>query len=148
MRLSKPFLIIALLILQLGPAKAEQFRSVDQLMSYDGLDFSDGYNQSIVLQRCAGIFGALTKIWPIEDKQRKESLFNDSMGLLTHAVSLMAKKRGRSINDEVVTNEVSKAYSIYVNIYYDSMEKNQIMTGSLFSDLVAKDLEICSNFTN
>ena len=110
---------------------------------YEKIDLSDTYNLSIILQRCAGVYGAIAKIWPIEHKEMKEKTFNQSMEILTLATMAMAQKRGRPLEDKAVNKQVSEAFSVYVDIYYASMEKNQISTGSIFSDLVKSDLEIC-----
>ena len=68
------------------------------------------------------------------------------MEILTLATMAMALlKRGRPLEDKAVNKQVSEAFSVYVDIYYASMEKNQISTGSIFSDLVKSDLEICKN---
>ena len=126
---------------------AQQYKSVAELIMVDEIDMDDPFNQSIVLQRCAGIFGALAKFWPIEDQDQKEKLFMNSMQLLTFATMTMAKKRGLPMDDKAVEDQVSKAFSIYVDTYHDSMERHQIATGSMISELVEGDLTLCSTLT-
>ena len=83
----------------------------------------------------------------MEDQDQKEKLFMNSMQLLTFASMTMAKKRGLPMDDKAVEDQVSKAFSIYVDIYHDSMERHQIATGSMISELVEGDLTLCSTLT-
>ena len=147
MRQLLKYVTIFIFALPIHLANAQQYKSVTELIMVDQIDMDDPFNQSIVLQRCAGIFGALAKFWPMEDQDQKEKLFMNSMQLLTFATMTMAKKRGLPIDDKAVEDQVTKAFTVYVDIYYGSMEQHQIATGSMMSELVEDDLTLCSKIS-
>ena len=124
-------------------SQATEFKTVTDLVSRENIDLSDAYNLSIVLQRCAGLYGAVGKITPIEEKTLKEQMLGMSSDYLVIATMAMAQKRGRPLEDKAVGKQVQDAFWIYVDIYYEIMEKNQILTGSLFSEQIKSDVNIC-----
>ena len=136
-------IISAFLIFSGTISQATDFKTVTDLVSRENIDLSDAFNLSIVLQRCAGLYGAIGKITPIEEKKLKEQMLGMSSEYLVYATMAMAHKRGRPLEDKAVGKQVQDAFWIYVDIYYDNMEKNQILTGSLFSDHIKSDVNIC-----
>ena len=146
MKFIPKLLLCAFIVFSVNTVHAERYKSVTELFA-DEIDINDQFNQSIILQRCAGLFGALAKYWPGDDQGQKENLFNNSMNLLVMATMTMAEKRGLSVDNESINNQVQKAFNIYVDIYYEDMERHQIATGSIMSEMVKSDLQICSRFS-
>ena len=124
-------------------SQATEFKTVTDLVSRENINLSNAYNLSIVLQRCTGLYGAVGKITPIEEKTLKEQMLGMSSDYLVIATMAMAHKRGRPLEDKAVGKQVQDAFWIYVDIYYEIMKKNQILTGSLFSEQIKSDVNIC-----
>ena len=127
-------------------ASASSFKGVNQLIVAEGLDLSDDFNKSIILQRCAGLFGAIAKYLPKAEPQ-KEQIFLHSMDVLTISVMAMHEKRGNQLSSEAVTQQVQKAFTTFVDLYYNMLEQNQILTGSIFDPYVQKELDLCTAMT-
>ena len=127
-------------------ARAANYKGVNQLMVVESLDISNNRNKSIILQRCAGLFGAIAKYLPKAEPQ-KEQIFLHSMDVLTISVMAMHEKRGNQVSIEAVTQQVQKAFTTFVDLYYNMLEQNQILTGSIFDPYVQKELDLCTAMT-
>lgn len=127
----------------LSSVQAVNYKSVTELVVEDQIDISDGFNMSMILQRCAAVIGALD-LWSSEYHGRKDNLVEYSSHLVIMAMMQMAETRGLSSKDEAIQNEVGKAFARYVQIYAEDMERQQIATGSIMSKMVDSDLKICT----
>ena len=74
------FIILFIPLLQTTPATAQNYKGVHELMFVDKIPMDDLHNVSIIVQRCAGLYGAYAKFLP-SDMPEKEKLFNLSMHL-------------------------------------------------------------------
>ena len=138
------FIILFIPLLQTTPATAQNYKGVQELMFVDKLPLDDFYNISIVVQRCAGLYGAYAKFLP-SDMPEKEKLFNLSMQMLTKSIVYLAKARELPMESEAVVGQVDKAFKVYVDIYYKNLEQNQTLTGSMFGEFFNGEEEVCSN---
>jgi hypothetical protein len=138
------FIILFIPLLQTTPATAQNYKGVQELMFVDKLPLDNFYNISIVVQRCAGLYGAYAKFLP-SDMPEKEKLFNLSMKMLTKSIVYLAKARGSEM--DAVMEEVDQAFNVYLDIYYKNLEENKILTGSMFGEFFNGEEEVCSNVT-
>ena len=146
MRFIKLFLAVLLIpISQPTAATAANYKGVQELMFADKIPMDDLYNLSIILQRCAGLYGAYAKFLPSDMKAEKEKLFDVSMLLLMKSMQAMAKKRGLQIDSKAVVDPIDKAFDIYVDVYYDHMENTKIMTGTMYDEFFEGEEDVCSN---
>lgn len=136
------------LIVLVKPTNAVTYKTVADLVLIEKIDLTDLYNQSIILQRCAGLYGAFAKILPNEDSLSREETFNASMVMLALATAQMAQKRGLPLEDPSISDEVEKAFKVFMEIYFRDMENTQILTGSIFNELLKIEFSICKRFLN
>ena len=139
--------LISLIVL-VKPTNAVTYKTVADLVLIEKIDLTDLYNQSIILQRCAGLYGALARILPNEDSLKREETFNSSMVMLALATAQMAQKRELPLDDPSISDQVEKAFTIYTEIYFRDMEHTQILTGSIFNELLKNEFSICKRFLN
>lgn len=124
-------------------ASASQFRGVNAMLEAE--DLQDPYIISAVFQRCAGVFGALAKILPSEDrttgalKQTSVSLFTEfGVGAI---IMLNAKNQNTATRNE---QQIVEAVTAYVEVYYREMNQSQIETGSIFSNWGQAEFSACN----
>lgn len=149
MRILRLYLVFLFIpFIQPAAATGAEFKGVQELLFVDQIDTSDKYNASIILQRCSGMFRALSMLLPGDMRKEKAKLDLKSFRILTMATQVMAEKRGLPSDSAVVKNEVNKAFNSYVDIYYKHMEDNQIKTGSVFDDFINGEQDTCISLTN
>ena len=68
------FIILFIPLLQTTPATAQNYKGVQELMFVDKVPLDDFYNISIVVQRCAGLYGAYAKFLPSDMPEKKNFL--------------------------------------------------------------------------
>ncbi len=138
------FIILFIPFLQTSPATAQNYKGVHELMFVDKIPMDDLHNVSIIVQRCAGLYGAFAKFLP-SDMPEKEKLFNLSMQMLMKSMIYFANARGLPMESEAVMEEVDKAFNVYLDIYYKDLEQNKILTGNMLGEFFNAEEEVCSN---
>jgi len=136
--------IIAFLTINLSAtrANADDLPSVIEFSKRN--DLSDKFIQSSVFARCAGVLGAYAKFLPKSPdsmKQAKETLFNKSMEMLTVSAILLAEKK--QVPQSKALEQVQTAFRTYVNMNYEALEKEQIVTGSIMSGKKRSEMDFC-----
>ena len=99
--------------------------------------------------RCAGVVGAFSKFLPQSSdsmKKVKETLFNQSMNMLTVSAMLLAEKKQTS--QEKAIQQVQRAFTAYVNYNYEKIENEQIATGSIMQGEKAREMQFCVNLVS
>ena len=150
MKLWKITGVIALMTAQASSTlgmDTSKYKGVGELILNDRIDLTDNYNIGTILQRCAGLYNAFSIIAYSDEPKTQLALFRKSKSLLSMSAELFAQHRGYTEPTEAINSEVDKAHEVYFQIYMDSMEENQILTGSIFSELVDIDSNFCKELT-
>ena len=151
MRLRKIAIVSLLMVALASSTQAmdtSKYKGVGELILVDRVDLTDNYNIGAILQRCAGLYNAFSVIVYVDEPKTQLALFRKSRSLLDMSAKLFAQHRGYTEPTKAINNEVDTAHDVYFKIYMQSMEENQILTGSIFSELVDVDSKLCKELTD
>ena len=124
-------------------SRAQEFKGAYEMFVQD--DLQDFFILSAILQRCSGVYGAMGKYLPKADAQTaklKETSVLLSMAYFEKSVELLNRKGQNSPTENL--NQVDKSIRFFVDFYYQQLEVSQQRTGSIFSDWVQREFNLCN----
>lgn len=105
---------------------------------------NDKYHQSSVAARCAGVLGAYARYLPKKTMSKeKEAIFNRAMTMLSHAAIKLHEKG--QVSQEKALQQVQRDFEVYMDLYYQQIEFEQIRSGSIMGGKIGQDFESCNH---
>ncbi len=140
---SKLLLIFFIFFIPISKANSSDFLGVGQYVNkFDKqIKNKDFFHISGVFQRCAGVFGAYGKFLPTDMKDMKLKFVNLSIDSMKKSIDLL----NMSNQNKPVQNvkQVNTAVRYFTDIYYKSLEIDQLNTGTIMKGNSSIDMNLC-----
>jgi hypothetical protein len=136
-------LVLTLLCYPIAQAKSSDFLGVVQYLNkyHEEIKNKDLFHVSGVFQRCAGVFGAYGKYLPTDMRDMKLKFVNLSVESMKKSINYlnMTKQNKPELN----LKQVDTAVRYFTDVYYKSLEIDQLNTGTIMKGNSATDMKMC-----
>lgn len=136
-------LLFTLLCYPIAQANSSDFLGVGQYLNkYDKeIKNRDFFHVSGVFQRCAAVFGAYGKYLPTDMKDMKLKFVSLSVESMKKSIDFLNMKKQNK--PELNVKQISKAIRYFTDIYYKSLEIDQLNTGTIMKGNSSIDMSLC-----
>ena len=136
-------LLFTLLCFPIAQANSSDFLGVGQYVNkYDKeIKNKDFFHISGVYQRCTGVFGAYAKYLPTDMKDMKLRFVSLSVESMKKSIDFLNMKNQNK--PELNVKQVSTAVRYFTDIYYKSLEIDQLNTGTIMKGNSSIDMKLC-----